>query len=86
MRSRLLSFPAAFLDLLHGNTISTVKTKRYEQSRAEKDYHALLQYLTHATESLRLKEPWLYAVEIISSSPNTFSCADITTLIFIMIL
>jgi len=58
----LLSFPAAFLDLLHGNTISTVKTNCYEQSRAEKDYHALLQYLIHATESLRLKEPWLYAV------------------------
>jgi len=36
MRLRLLSFPAAFLDLLHGKTISTVKTNRYEQSRAEK--------------------------------------------------
>ena len=52
----------------------------------KKDYHALVQYLIHAAESLRLKEPWLYAVEIISSSPNTFSCADITTLIFIVIL
>lgn len=65
---------------------STVKTNRYEQIRAEKDYHALVQYLIHATERLRLKEPWLYAVNIISSSPNTFSREDITTLIFIVIL
>lgn len=65
---------------------STVKTNRYEQIRAEKDYHALVQYLIHATERLRLKEPWQYAVNIISSSPNTFSREDITTLIFIVIL